>query len=571
MSGVVATGNGASESNPTESPSRSGFAWLPGLFLANCGFLWHPMRFLDSRRATFSARNAENILLPSDRVTKTIPDYLKIHQAPYLLSSESDPKTNRQEMGRDEDSVSNFWQAYTDATGWRIDQGKPSSSLQPMRLGGTDDGQHHPAIERETAERLASSAAAMANQLEEARQTLHKQSAELSARAAIVVEESRGEIAKRISEILADLVAATTCDAAAIYLLDDDTQELSCRFVHGLPVTRLADSPRELRGSRGDLEALVRGVVSVGDLKEFSVDTWCCPEEAGGAICAAIQNDGVPVGTLWAFSSESTSFGLQHESAAKLAAAFIATQLQTAASSSAKQPNSGHQEHVEQLAQWQYASLPVGQALAPGWRVDGMLESPRQWATGWHAWDVLPDGTIMLAIAEAEDETIGGAMTATISRAALSAHSGYRHTPRQMLQRISDTLWQTNTMDQLTSLLYAHIDPETGEGQVAVGGDISAVIASRYGYRPVISRTVSPLASTFDVEANETTFRLMPGEVLLAHTSGMLSSEISQTTIGNLLRESMGNQETCPLASVRRSMAKFAVDQERGAMTILRV
>ena len=32
-------------------------------------------------------------------------------------------------------------------------------------------------------------------------------------------------------------------------------------------------------------------------------------------------------------------------------------------------------------------SLPVGSVLADDWRVDGMIESPQVWATGWHHWD----------------------------------------------------------------------------------------------------------------------------------------------------------------------------------------
>ena len=109
--------------------------------------------------------------------------------------------------------------------------------------------------------------------------------------------------------------------------------------------------------------------------------------------------------------------------------------------------------------------------LADGWRVDGMIESPESWGTGWHHWDVLPDGTLMIAIAEAADPTAKGAMHAAVARAALAAHSGYRHTPAQLIQRVSDTLWQTNTGEQLVSMIYAHLDPESGDG-LELRGDV---------------------------------------------------------------------------------------------------
>ena len=66
-------------------------------------------------------------------------------------------------------------------------------------------------------------------------------------------------------------------------------------------------------------------------------------------------------------------------------------------------------EPVRDLAQWQYESLPVGATVAEGWRVDGLIESPNDWATGWHVWDVLPDGTLMIAIAESVDRSVKGA------------------------------------------------------------------------------------------------------------------------------------------------------------------
>ena len=224
---------------------------------------------------------------------------------------------------------------------------------------------------------------------------------------------------------------------------------------------------------------------------------------------------------------------------------------------------------IEDVSQWQYESLPIGAALADDWRVDGMIESPRRWATGWHTWDILPDGSLMLAIAEAVDPSAKGAMSAAIARAALAAHTGYRHTPAQLMQRISDTLWQTSTGEQLVSLLYARIDPETGQGEVASAGSIAGLVGSRFGYRPLVEGRSDPLNTHIDARFVSETFRLAEEETLLAYTHGLVEDGASQQMLGDRLRAAMEQTDTNPLAVIRRSIADLSLMRERGAVTFV--
>ena len=177
---------------------------------------------------------------------------------------------------------------------------------------------------------------------------------------------------------------------------------------------------------------------------------------------------------------------------------------------------------------------------------------------------------MVLAIAEAVEADITGAMNATVARAAFTAHAGYRHTPSQMLARIGDTLWQTSLGDQLMSMLYVRVDPETGEGEIASAGHITAMIGSRYGYRPVVSGQSDPLCSHIDTQCVHETFRMMPGETLLGYTPGMVSDKCTHTTIGGLLHTSMKQATANPLASIRRALTAIPTLQERGAATLVR-
>ncbi len=503
-------------------------------------------------------------------MTKTIPSYLRLHRGPARSSTPTPASTH--------DNVDNFWDAYSEVTGWRIDP-SVSRNDQPMQLlpavtidvmDGADT-QSTPAVSRSSAMRLAKSASRLADQLCESREALRRQEAELAARAATVVgEETRGKLADKIEKTLADAVATCRCTAAAMYLLDDDTQHLKARAVFGLHPSRLEQPPRELRGSRGDLEALIQGVVTVDDLHAGPIDSWNSPEPFTSGICAAICQDDLPIGTLWLFSQEPREFAGSDSAAARLAASQLALELSRAASGRKLSEQKQGVVAVRDIAEWQYQSLPAGSTLAERWHVDGMIESPSDWVTGWHTWDVLPDGSLLLAMAEAVDSSVMGAMTAAVARGALAAHCGYRHTPKQLLQRVSDTLWQTSTGEQLVSMLYARVDPETGEGEIAGAGRIAAMIGSRYGYRPLLDGRSEPLTSHIDSRSNAETFRMMPGESLLTYGPGVIADGATQMMIGESIRTSMREANGTPLSVLRRQLARHGLGNERGLATLTR-
>lgn len=501
-------------------------------------------------------------------MTKTTPNYLRIHRGPARSTSAPTPSI---------ENVDLFWDAYREATGWRIDQrtSGPKSPMQllPAAIDPMDgaDTESLPPVSHQSAMRLAESARILSEQLDEARESLRRQEAELAAHASIVVEgQSQIRLADQIESTLADAVTMCHCDAAAMYMLDDDTTSLKTRAIYRLDPRRLEQPPRELRGSRGDLEALVQGVVTIDDMESGGIDTWSSPESFAAGICVAIKQDEVPIGTLWLFSSKTRSFGHVEATSARMAATQLAYQLMHAAGGTRREIHQEEATAIRDVGHWQYGGLPVGTKLDDGWRVDGMIESARDWSTGWHTWDVLPDGTIMLAMAEAVESSMTGAMCAAVARAALSAHCGYRHTPRQVLQRVHDTLWQTNTGEQLMSLLYARIDPETGEGEVASAGKINAMIANRYGYRPLVDGCGEPLTSSIDPNCHTETFRMMPGETLLAYGPGMLDEGVDQMMLGNHMREAMRREDVHPLARLRRELARHNVNRERGVVALVR-
>lgn len=451
----------------------------------------------------------------------------------------------------------------------------PSPSVAPESAVGSQNVRS--GLGKADATMLAEAARAIADQLDQSRQTLRHQSAELAARASVITGDATpARVADAIEGLMSDAVMATGCTAAVMYLLDDDTQYLHARAAFGMSPSVLAKPARLLRGSRGDLEAMVRDVVMIDDLNATLIDTWNSPEPFAAAICVVIKSADLPIGTLWLFADEVTAFDQASAAAARLVAAAIASQLSAATARRGAAADGDAKQTVAEIGVWQHETMPVGANLAPDWKVDGMIESPRNFATGFHTWDVLPDGCLMLSIAEAVDRSIAGAMSATVARSALASHSNYRHDPAGLLCRVSDTLWQTSTGEQLVSMLYALIDPETGEGEIASAGHLTAIIGNRYGYRPLIDGHGQPLNTHIDARPVTRTFRMLDGETLLACTAGMIQSAAKMNAsggvnwLGQQIAVAMRAGDANPLAAIRRSMASAKLSAERGAVSLYR-
>jgi sigma-B regulation protein RsbU (phosphoserine phosphatase) len=532
-------------------------------------------------------------------VTRTIPSYLRLHQAPVRDAASESPFSI--------DPVSRFWKAYTEATGWRLDRShqptdgvKPAAAkankeagiketgnkevnVNPLRLlpafdgamiGDADTQNESPAVTRDLAEQLALAASDLARRLEQIQAAYRTQEAELAVTSTPTgTPDQSGRLLERLERLLKHAAAATGCDAAGLYLLDNDTTTLKLRASYGLPADRIAVPARSLRGSRGDVESLVREVVLIDDLAGTLSTTWNSPEPYAAGIVTRIEEDDLPIGTLWLWSKEKRTFSEQEGDAARLAALGLAAELTRAALHRERAKWNVTSTSIKSATQWQMRQLPPAMELAPNIVVDGWTESPKPWACSWHAWDVLPDGSIAMAIAEASLKEMDGAMIAATARAAFAAHSNYRHTAMEMLRRISDSLWQTNTGDQLVSMLYLKLDPETGEGELASAGTIQSIVASRRGFRALTSgRECGPLASQIDCRPYQTEFRLHAGEAIIGINASVLDEVlgIGQSELASVAREALSRRNSPVLASIRRALARKPLEEERAGIILLR-
>ncbi len=115
--------------------------------------------------------------------------------------------------------------------------------------------------------------------------------------------KTRSKVSIKLRAILrAGARALGDYDAAALYLLDDDTTVLVPRAVWGLPDERLLENPRPLRGARAEIQAFLGNVVVVND--DYLAEAWNAPEDFVCSVCAPVISDSNVLGALWFFSNK---------------------------------------------------------------------------------------------------------------------------------------------------------------------------------------------------------------------------------------------------------------------------
>jgi hypothetical protein len=511
-------------------------------------------------------------------VTRQIPTYIRLHQAEDAVSKPRGAK--------DTDVVRTFWSDFAASTGWSIAKGATSNSIRLQSTVGigammsTDEMVDQPTISHDDAMQLARSGFELARQLTEARAALGQREAKLAELEATYIHTAEDPrepapsrpLADRITDVLKDGTAAMRCDAAGLYLLDDQTSQLKLRVAHGLADNRLIDPPRQLRGSLADLEALVGGVVTMD--AALLTTQWTSPEPCGAAMCLAVTVSGNPVGTIWFWSTEDRQFDGSAQAAAKLTARLVAQELTADTQTRRLAKATKAVRPLRAAAAWQQRQQPIHHTPDQGWSLSGWTESPIALASSWFYWDVLPDGMLAMILADAHGQGYESAMIAATARAAWQAHSGYRHDPAQMLRRISDTLWQTNTGDQLLSCFYAQINPETGEGSMASAGQISGLVAGRFGFRPLIEQT-QPIGTQIDLRPRLQHLQIAPSETLYVYTPGLVdcaggepsNRHLNQQRLADIVRQQRGADAESHVAAIRRSIA--GLDKPRQDRTVM--
>ncbi len=446
-------------------------------------------------------------------MTKKIPSYLK------LLTELESPLVQLQSPAHE------LADAVERATGWavqRIDSDPHAGGGEQLRLGGPRE--HTAATDEPSVRSLIENLNQVLGELQTAQHALWQREAELAAAPIHDLEPRRRadeHLAKRLEAILRGAANATGCQAAAIYMLDDDTSQLKLRSSFGLPASRYEFPPRSLRGSVADLEALIGHAVVLEET--LSLENWQAPEPCKAAICVPISTPATPLGTLWLFSEEPRSFEPSDSYVAELTAGRVAVELERERLLSEHWDAKRLAKQVDFAAGWQQDRLPRLSPMVDHWQLAGWNAQAHGIGGDFYDWCVLPDGRLAVAVGDAEGESLDAAFTATSLNAALKAHASYQHDAVNMLSRLNDTFWASTAGDEFAALTYVLIDPITGHCELAAAGEMdvflvgASAVALRYDASPKLG--LQP-----DIGAKGHVAQIGPGQAMVALTRGVRRS-----------------------------------------------
>lgn len=488
-------------------------------------------------------------------MTRTIPDYLRLH-----IPSTQTPRRRGQTLASKQDL---FWKVFAEATGWAMTPGSNASQVklesvwQMDSVSAIEEAVDGPTISRDAAAELAKAAHAAfestampavsksvlvtptsidpphasPEDISESPKSVPPTSSETGLDSAANhnaptnstnVKLPTHLCSKAVDAIRQHLIHACVASNAAaciFYMLDEQYETLVPAASACVSVPYLDLDSRSIASSLADIDSLTGNFVAVDSL--ISQVGFAIPEGFPAAACVAINHREIPIGTLWIFFEDDREADATEEAILRLTASLISSIVQTHGYEQQLEKSTAIIRPLKAAAQWQRRQLTLNTNLAEGWQCGGWVQSPQALASSWFLWDILPDGMLAFVMAEAIGTGLDGAMIAATARSAWQAHAGYRHDPAQLLQRLNDTLWQTNSVTQTLSILYAQLNPDTGEGAFASAGNLTGLIASRFGYRPLVTPNM-PLGSQIEANLRMHNLRLSPGETMLLHTPGLV-------------------------------------------------
>ena len=106
------------------------------------------------------------------------------------------------------------------------------------------------------------------------------------------------QVKQQINQILATASTALSANWSAVYLLDDETQNLILiDYCTTSKTLQNADETRTLQFCTADLEALTGHVVTLES--EERLEFWNAPIHAQSGICVPLVSNNMPIGTVW--------------------------------------------------------------------------------------------------------------------------------------------------------------------------------------------------------------------------------------------------------------------------------
>lgn len=507
-------------------------------------------------------------------VAKNFPGHLKLHVGE-SVETQQVPAVGPQLF-----DLEALFKAFAEVTGWRVcsaSMKQPLSAINHSRdsaneelklpiekrlrlvpdnpidgmLDVTDD---FSVVSEDAAWRLLRHLDCLVQSLSDAEAMIQRQEAQLATSVGVNIRTDESDIlASKLQETLQRAVVQTASDAAAIYLLDENTSELKLRSCVGLANSALSKPPRHLRGSMADLEALLGNAVLLENTA--LAKEWGCPENFAAALCLPIGSPTMPQGTLWLWSENVRDFSADNIESAKAATEKILVDIERSILAEEVLKTRSISRGVEAASLIQATRLPDSQPLHIDYEIGGWTFQGEALGGNFHSWNYNRHGEIVAAIGDAELNGTGGALVATTLQTIVETCWNAKHEPKQVLRKSNDMLWAAEDGDWRCSLAYLKLDPASGMGCYGLCGSVQAYMVGVNGYR-MLAGTPTLLGQQPDTIFENRSLRMEGGDLLVFASDGLMSGVLNGGLTQSLLLETLRKMHDEPVDQIVDHLAR---------------
>jgi serine phosphatase RsbU (regulator of sigma subunit) len=378
-------------------------------------------------------------------------------------------------------------------------------------------------IAEDSVRQLASAVAGMLIELLQTQHVLWQREAELAAGVPLVpASDEANHLAVRLEAVLKGGAAAVGCQAAALYLLDEDTSHLKLRSCWGLSRDRLLDPARPLRGAIADLEALLGNAVVLEDTQRMQ--PWNVPEEGyAAAACVPISTPTTLLGTFWVFSDTPRDFDDRQTNLLEIVAGRLAADLEREMLLREGVDGAKLKRQIAAAERLQQDQLPAITPQVEAWDLAGWAAQAQSLGGGFFDWFCLDDGRLAIALGSAPGNGMESALTAASARTAIRCHAQRGLPADQVLAEVNRTLWTGCTGTQNVALFFGLLDPQSGAAEWSSAGPVSMVVVDGSGWRSLTQ--ASPWAGADpDAIYQACTLQLQPDEAIVVCSEAVVAA-----------------------------------------------
>jgi serine phosphatase RsbU (regulator of sigma subunit) len=325
---------------------------------------------------------------------------------------------------------------------------------------------------------------------------------------------------------------------AAVYLLDDATTHLRLRsMIAPAAFAPQVEPVRSLENSLADLESLIGNHVNI-HTPEMG-ETWRIPQPFQYGWCCLLGTKNLPLGTIWIFFSQPRSL----DEAKNDFLSNLSNQIYSEISSR-ENPESVNadsallRQELILAARSNDARLPSFAPEIEGWKLAGWTYRQGYLSSTFHDWAVTPAGNLSVAVGQVVGPMLTAAMSLNNLRSLISAHRDYRHTGLSLTAKLNEQVWCNSPGDEMASLIYALVDPETDQVQLVNAGDGGVVFGGPFGVQS-IDQFQTPLGVDLDTPYAQWERVLQETETLVMFTQGLrhaISESVASASDADLLR-----------------------------------